>query len=129
MLRIINCMYEKVKSCVKSCIIFFRYFCVFCPLKARGSNFAWFVSLFLEDLELYFQNRAELGLLIDDIVLIAFFFFFFFFFFADDMVFLSKSPEELQYHLDLLHTYCSNWGLEVNAEKTKKYGPSCSKRR
>ena len=31
-----------------------------------------------------------------------------------------KSPEELQYHLDLLHTYCcNNWGLEVNAEKTK----------
>ncbi|MCG8035193.1 MAG: hypothetical protein JAZ03_23855 [Candidatus Thiodiazotropha taylori] len=70
------------------------------------------VSLFLEDLELYLQNRAESGLLIDDIVLILLLF-------ADDMVILGKSPEELQYHLDLLHTYCSNWGLEVNAEKTK----------
>ena len=71
------------------------------------------VSLFLEDLhvELYLQNRAESGLLIDIILTILLF--------ADDMVILGKSPEELQYHLDLLHTYCSNWGLEVNAEETK----------
>ena len=38
------------------------------------------------------------------------------------MVILGKLPEELQYHLDLLHTYCSNWGLEVNAEKIGKRG-------
>ena len=47
------------------------------------------VSLFLEDLELYLQNRAESGLLIDDIVLSILLF-------ADDMVILGKSPEELQ---------------------------------
>ena len=39
--------------------------------------------------------------------------------FADDMVILGKTPAELQNSLDLLHTYCDTWGLEVNAEKTK----------
>ena len=41
------------------------------------------------------------------------------FLFADNMVILGKSPDELQYHLDLLQTYCKRWGLEVNTEKTK----------
>ena len=36
---------------------------------------------------------------------------------AGDMVILGKTPEVLQYHLGLLYIYCSNWGLEVNAEK------------
>ena len=76
------------------------------------------VSLYLEDLEdleLCLQNREESGLLIDDIVVIILLF-------ADDMVILGKSTEELQYHLDLLHTYCSKWGSEVNAEKIGKGG-------
>ena len=34
--------------------------------------------------------------------------------FADDMAILAKTPEDLQTSLDLLHTYCSNLGLEVN---------------
>ena len=51
-------------------------------------------------------------MLIDDIVLILLLF-------ADDMVVLGKSPDELQYHLDLLHTYSNSWGLEVNTEKNK----------
>ena len=85
------------------------------------------VSLFLEDLELYLQKRAESGLLIYDIVLILLLF-------TDDMVILGKSPDELQYHLDLLHTYCNSWGLEVNTEKTKimvfRYrGPFASRRK
>ena len=112
MLRIIKCMYEKVKSCVKSCNTFSEFFEYSVGLRQGEVISPILVSLFLEDLELYLQNRAESGLLIDDIILIILLF-------ADDMVILGKSPEELQYHLDLLHTYCSNWGLEVNAEKTK----------
>ena len=76
------------------------------------------VSLYLEDLEdleLCLQNREESGLLIDDIVVIILLF-------ADDMVILGKSTEELQYHPDLLHTYCSKWGLEVNEVNAEKIG-------
>ena len=112
MLRIVKCMYEKVKSCVKSCNSFSDFFEYSVGLRQGEVISPILVSLFLEDLELYLQKRAESGLLIDDIVLILLLF-------ADDMVILGKSPDELQYHLDLLHTYCNSWGLEVNTEKTK----------
>ena len=39
--------------------------------------------------------------------------------FADDMVILGNSIADLQHGLDLLHMYCSKWGLQVNTEKTK----------
>ena len=39
--------------------------------------------------------------------------------YADDLVLLSTSPQKLQEQLDKLHTYCSEWHLEVNIEKTK----------
>ena len=112
MLRMVKCMYEKVKSCVKSCNSFSDFFEYSVGLRQGEVISPILVSLFLEDLELYLQKRAESGLLIDDIVLILLLF-------ADDMVILGKSPDELQYHLDLLHTYCNSWGLEVNTEKTK----------
>ena len=35
------------------------------------------------------------------------------------MAVIGRSVEELQNSLNLLHTYCNNWGLEVNTEKTK----------
>ncbi len=38
---------------------------------------------------------------------------------CDDKVIIGKSPEELQHSLNLLHEYCENSGLEVNASKTK----------
>ena len=77
-------MYEKVKSCVKSCNTFSEFL-----EYSVGLISPILVSLFLEDLELYLQNRAESSLLIDDIILIILLF-------ADDMVILGKSPEELQ---------------------------------
>ena len=39
--------------------------------------------------------------------------------FADDLVILSESPGGLQNSLDALNKYCENWGLVVNASKTK----------
>ena len=70
------------------------------------------VSLFLEDIELYLQDNIESGLVIDDIVLILILF-------ADDMALLGNSPEDLQNSLNMLHSYCIDWGLEVNCSKTK----------
>ena len=66
----------------------------------------------MEDLELFLQKDVNSGLLIDDIVLIILLF-------ADDMAVIGRSVEELQESLNLLHTYCNTWGLEVNTEKTK----------
>lgn len=39
--------------------------------------------------------------------------------YADDIVLLSGTPEGLQRHLDVLHHYCTTWGLSVNLAKTK----------
>ena len=39
--------------------------------------------------------------------------------FADDLVILSESPVGLQNSLDRLNKYCNDWGLVVNASKTK----------
>ncbi len=39
--------------------------------------------------------------------------------YADDIVLLSESPEGLLLSIDCLHTYCDQWDLKVNIEKTK----------
>jgi exonuclease III len=39
--------------------------------------------------------------------------------YADDIVILSKSKKGLQEKLNNLDTYCKEWGLQVNREKTK----------
>jgi hypothetical protein len=58
------------------------------------------------------QTGHKSGLSFDDVILILLLF-------ADDMAILGMSPLELQKHLDLLHSYCSTWGLKVNTSKTK----------
>ena len=37
---------------------------------------------------------------------------------ADDLILLALNPEGLQKMLDVLHTYCTDWGLSVNISKT-----------
>jgi hypothetical protein len=39
--------------------------------------------------------------------------------YADDLVLLAETREGLQKTLDTLDTYCSDWGLKVNQDKTK----------
>ena len=39
--------------------------------------------------------------------------------FADDMVLFSSNRSGLQNGLTRLHSYCTNWGLQVNVNKTK----------
>ena len=38
--------------------------------------------------------------------------------FADDTILFSYSKEGLQFQLNQLYTYCSNWGITVNTAKT-----------
>jgi len=68
--------------------------------------------MFIDDLELSLQDDVNSGLTLDDITIILMLF-------ADDMVIFGKSPQELQNSLNLLHTYCLKWGLEVNTAKNK----------
>ena len=75
-------------------------------------NALWFLSLFIEDLELFLLDDINLGLTIKDITIILLLF-------ADDMVIIGKTPNELQKSLDLLKLYCDKSGLKVNIDKTK----------
>ena len=74
----------------------------------RGGNLSDY--MFLEDLELFLQNDIQSGLTLDDITIILLLF-------ADDMVILGKPPHDLQNNIDLLHDYCTKWGLHVNTKK------------
>jgi hypothetical protein len=111
-LKIIRDMYQKVKSCVKSCSTYSDFFEYAVGLRQGEVMSPLLFSLFVEDLELYLQNEIDSGLQIDDIVLILLLF-------ADDLAIVGKSPDEIQKHLDRLLEYCNNWGLSVNIIKTK----------
>ena len=39
--------------------------------------------------------------------------------YADDLIFLSRSKEDLQKKIDILHEYCMKWKLNINTKKTK----------
>lgn len=38
--------------------------------------------------------------------------------YADDMVLLADSPETLQKMINYTHTYCTNWNLQINLDKS-----------
>ena len=39
--------------------------------------------------------------------------------YADDTIILSESKENMQNSLDIFHSYCEMWNLQVNANKIK----------
>ena len=112
LLRIVEEMYENVKSCVKSCTSYSDYFRYSVGLRQGEVMSPILFSLFVEDLEMHLQKNIDSGLNIDDMVLILLLF-------ADDMVIIGKSPNEVQTHLENLYEYCSTWGLNVNTSKIK----------
>ena len=112
MLQIFTDMYQKVKSCVKSCSSYSDYFEYAVGLRQGEVLSPILFSLFVEDLELYLQNNQDAGINIDEIVFIISLF-------ADDMAIFGKTPLDLQNNLNLLNSYCDEWGLTVNTDKTK----------
>ena len=38
---------------------------------------------------------------------------------ADDLILLALDPETLQKQLDTLNSFCLDWGIEINVDKTK----------
>ena len=85
---------------------------MFNRIKTRGGNVPSTFSLFLEDLELFLQDDVNSGISFDEVAFILMLF-------GDDMVIFGKNTSDLQKNLDLLFTYCSTWGLEVNPDKSK----------
>ena len=112
LLRIIRAMYDNVKSCIKYCNNYSDFLNISVGLRQGETMSPTMFALFIEDLELYLQDRVDCGLSLQDLTLILLLF-------ADDMVILGHSPEDLQNSLYSLSNYCEKWGLEVNVAKTK----------
>ena len=117
-------MHAVVKIVLNSLSNFFN---ISVGIRQGQSNSPALFALFLEDLELFLQNRTDCGIEIADLCLIMLLF-------ADDMVIIGHSTLDLQQHLNRLHDYCNLWGLEFNIAKTKvvvfdKRGPVSADKR
>ena len=104
--RIIRDMYAKVKSCVKSANTMSDFFQYAVGLRRGEVLSPLLFSLFVDDLELYLQDRTTCGLSMEEINITVLLF-------ADDMVIVGNSPEALPNSLNFLLKYCSDWGLAV----------------
>ena len=85
---------------------------MYSDIRQGQTNSPALFALFLEDLELFLQNRSECGLSLNELCIIILLI-------ADDMVIIGNSNEDLQNSLNTLYDYCTIWGLEVNTSKTK----------
>lgn len=111
-LNIFKAMYSVVKSCEKQCNTSSDFFNISIGLKQGQNNSPALFALFLEDLQLFLQNRMDCGLNIYELCIIVLLF-------ADDMVIVGRSQEDLQKSLNTLYDYCNKCGLDVNTDKTK----------
>ena len=68
-------------------------------------------KIFINDLMSYFNSDCK-PVLLNDMMLYCLMY-------ADDLVLLSETEEGLQNSLDNLSKFCSDWGLEININKTK----------
>ena len=69
-------------------------------------------SLFIGDLEEFLKDSTEGGFNLHNLNLALLLF-------ADDMVIIGNSPADLQHRLNRLVEYCTEWGLKINASKSK----------
>ena len=142
MINLLKDMYLKIKLCVKSTfcnmntnicqcmkptgVVDSSSFCTLCNIDetnpcffspkagvCQGESLSPFLfSLFINDINSYMKEDPRVGISFYQIYVILLLF-------ADDMVLFSESRQGLQQGLNRLHEYCVNWGLSVNANKTK----------
>lgn len=96
--EIFKAMYEVVKSCVRHCNSFCCFFNVTVGLRQGQDNSLAMLAVFLEDLELFLQNRMNSGITLYYLCVIILLF-------ADDMVILGQLQEDLQNSLNCLYDY------------------------
>ena len=113
-------MYSNIKSCVSvegdDSPFFFSNRGV-----RQGDNISPVLfSLFLNDLEDYFEAERREGIPVECMTERMYFFMqVYVLLYADDTVIMSKSPEDLQQNLNIFAQYCLDWKLDVNKSKTK----------
>ena len=122
MFNVIYCLYDSIKSCVKSGDKYSAFFN--CNIGIRqGENLSPFLfALYLNDIESYFiANDVESLKIIENFCIsdLDIFLKMFVLLYADDTIIMAESAENLQYALGVFGNYCKIWGLNVNLSKTK----------
>ena len=124
--KVIYSLYEKAKSCVRSCQGLSSFF-VSCNGVRQGENLSPILfSIFLNDLVQHMSGSFD-GLeclsnsirdrLSDDTIYV--YLKLYLLLYADDTVVFAESAADLQLALNSMHDYCNIWKLEVNIAKTK----------
>ncbi|MCG8033764.1 MAG: reverse transcriptase family protein [Candidatus Thiodiazotropha taylori] len=118
--RLVHNMYEGIKSSVSINGNNSAFFACDCGVR-QGENLSPLLfSIYLNDLESYLLHKGLSGITVDindDDIMI--YLRIFTLLYADDTVLMADSPEELQSCLAHFATYCQEWKLNINIEKTK----------
>lgn len=112
-LKIIRCMYDKIKTCVRVNGEYSDWFKVKSGVLQGEILSPILFSLFVNDLESNLENNLNnAGIEFNQLRIILLMY-------ADDTVLIAKSPLELQMLLNQLSVYCEYWDIQVNVTKTK----------
>ena len=112
--KAIRSIYENVKACVRNKNDLSEVF--ECPIGLRqGCNLSPVLfTLFINELEGAMANSGCYGIqLHPDLIRV------FLLMFADDVALLADSVNDLQKQLNTLHSYCEQFKIQVNIDKTK----------
>ena len=105
LLRVIKCMYSKIKCCIRGRKCTTYFFHNFTWSTTRSHTITIFICIFLNDLpDLLKTHNSPGGINIDetDIMMLMY---------ADDIVLVSKYTRTLQNSLHLLYDYRNTWKL------------------
>ena len=106
-------MYQNVKSQVRvNGVLSEQFDCHLGVRQGESLSPPFLFSLFVNDMEQALKDKGVNGISIDDLKL-------YLLLYADDSVIFSSTREGLQMGLDVLHDYCTKWGLIINTDKLK----------
>ena len=110
-LKVIQTLYSNLQSCVRINNNFTDWFSISSGVR-QGDNLApTLFAVFINDLANDVKS-VQCGIRVSEQMVSLLMY-------ADDIIFISDSPECLQKQLDILHRWSNRWHLSVNIDKTK----------
>ena len=114
MLKIIQAIYQNVRSCIKDfkTMSYSELFDVTLGVKQGEPLSPLLFILFINDVKDCIDNN---NLTENDMRLLSIYMLLF----ADDIALFTTNPESLQLQLNAIYDYSCKWGLKINVKKTK----------